>query len=438
MAKQVSGSDDGKLTDKGVRALEAPATGNKITYDSETKGFGVRVTTAGAKAFILNYRASGRERRITIGSFPDWGVAAARDKAKELKRRVDNGEDPMGDRHEERTAPTIADLAARFEAEHLTKRRAATAKDYGSILRGHILPSLGKVKVADLRHADVEKLHRKIAATAPYRANRAVSVLSKMLSLAVKWEMRDDNPVPGVERAPEEKRERFLTPAEIAKLGEALVKHPEKASCRAIRLLLLTGARRGEMLSATWDQFDLATGVWVKPSSSTKQGKLHRVPLSAPALVVLAELRADAEPGCPFLFPGKRVEDAKGKVTWAPLTEIKRAWASVCKTAGLSVQVEQTDAAGKVVKDSKGKPVLIWQSTVRLHDLRHSYASILASSGLSLPIIGALLGHTQAATTHRYAHLLDDPLRAATERVGAFVTGAGKPAAEVVAIRREA
>lgn len=401
-----------RLDDKVVRTLAAPPTGNRIAYDSETKGFGIRVTAAGAKAFILNYRSAGRERRYTIGSFPDWGVSAARDKAKELKRRVDNGEDPMGERHAERAAPTIADLAERFEAEHLTKRRATTAKDYASILRGHILPALGTVKVADLRHADVEKLHRRIAVTAPYRANRAVSVLSKMFALAVKWELRTDNPVKGIERAPEEKRERFLTPAEIARLGEVLATHPEKASCRAIRLLLLTGARRGEMLSATWTQFDLEKGAWVKPSSATKQKKEHRVPLSAPALSVLAELRADAEAGCPYLFPGKRTVDAKGKLTWAPLTEIKRAWASVSKSAGIE--------------------------GVRVHDLRHSFASILASSGLSLPIIGALLGHTQAATTHRYAHLLDDPLRAATEAAGAFVSSAGKPAAELVPIRRGA
>lgn len=401
-----------RLDDKAVRRLDAPASGNRITYDDEVKGFGVRMTAAGAKAFILNYRAAGRERRITIGSFPDWSVPAAREQAKILKRRVDQGQDPMGDRHEERTAPTIADLAARFEAEHLTRRRSTTAKDYSSILRGHILPALGKTKVVDLRHADVEKLHRKIAATAPYRANRAVSVLSKMFSLAVKWELREDNPVRGIERAPEQKRERFLTPAEIARLGEVLVAHPEKTSCRAIRLLLLTGARRGETLAATWAQFDLERGVWTKPSTATKQAKEHRIPVSGPALAVLAQLRADAEPGCPYVFAGSRSVDSKGKVTWAPLTEIKRTWASVCKSAGIE--------------------------GVRVHDLRHSYASILASSGLSLPIIGALLGHTQAATTHRYAHLLDDPLRAATEAAGAFVSSAGKPAADVVPIRRGA
>jgi len=401
-----------RLTDKLTKELAAPIAGNRITYDEDVKGFGVRVTTAGARAFILNYRATGRERRITIGSHPDWSVSAAREYARDLKRRIDMGQDPMGERHEERAAPTIADLAARFDTDHLTKRRDTTATDYRSILRGHILPTLGTMRVTDLRHSDVEKLHRKIAATAPYRANRAVSVLSKMMSLAVRWEMRADNPVRGIERAPEEKRERFLTPAEITRLSEVLATHPERTSCRAIRLLLLTGARRGETLSATWAQFDLDRGVWTKPSASTKQAKEHRVPLSAPALAVLAELRADAEPDCVYVFPGKRTVGAKGSVTWAPLTEIKRAWASVTRAAGID--------------------------GVRVHDLRHTYASILASSGLSLPIIGRLLGHTQAATTHRYAHLADDPLRAATEAAGAFVSSAGKPVADVVQLRRGA
>ncbi|MEJ1979329.1 MAG: Arm DNA-binding domain-containing protein [Acetobacteraceae bacterium] len=132
-----------ELDDKAVRNLPAPEEGNRITYDAEVKGFGVRTTKAGAKAFILNYRTGGRERRYTIGSFPDWTVKAARDEAKALKRRVDRGEDPMGERHEERAAPTVNMLADRFEAEHLSKRRASTVTDYKSILRLYIRPSSG-------------------------------------------------------------------------------------------------------------------------------------------------------------------------------------------------------------------------------------------------------------------------------------------------------
>ena len=421
-----------KLTDKLVKDLQPPADGNRVHYDDDVKGFGVRVTKAGARAFVLNYRAGGRERRITIGSYPDWSTAGARDRAKELKRRVDNGADPMAERHEERAAPTMNDLADRFEAEHLTKRRPTTARDYKSLLRLYVRPRIGKIRVFDLKHSDVERLHHDVAATAPYQANRTIAVLSKMLSLAVKWEMRQDNPARGIEREPEEKRERFLVPAEIAKLGEVLAKHPERTSCNAIRLLLLTGARKGELLSATWSQIDLDRGVWTKPAASTKQAKDHRIPLSAPALAILTEMQADADAGCPYVFPGKVTRDAAGRQAWAPLTEIKRVWLAVCIKAGLAEQVPQMDAAGKSVKGTDGKPAMVWQATARVHDLRHTYASVLASSGLSLPIIGALLGHTQAATTNRYAHLMDDPLRAATERAGAVVTGAGKAGADVV------
>ncbi len=417
-----------KLTDKDVKALEPPAEGNRIVYDGDVKGFGVRITKAGARAFILNYRAGGRERRITIGSVPDWNVQAARDRAKELKRDVDNGGDPMGDRHADRAAPTVSELADRFVNEHLSKRRETTVTDYKSILRLYIRPQLGTTRVADVRHSDVEKLHRTIAKTAPYRANRAVAVVSKMLSLAVKWEMRTDNPARGIERAPEEKRERFLSPAEIGRLADALSAHKESTSVNAIRLLMLTGARRGETLAAKWSEIDLAAGVWIKPSAHTKTKKVHRIPLSAPAVALLTAMQGEAKPGAVYLFPGKPGE---------PLTEIKRVWASVCRTAGMAVQIEKKTRAGKPVTDDEGKPVIVWETTARVHDLRHTYASILASSGMSLPIIGALLGHTQAATTQRYAHLMDDPLRAATERVGAVVSAAPTKQAKVIALRRQ-
>jgi integrase len=390
-----------QLTDKLVKALPTPERGNRITRDTDVRGLGVRVTSAGARAWVFNYRAAGVERRMTFGSCDAWPIRRARERAKELRRLVDAGQDPMADRHAERAAPTVNDLADRFEAEHLPRKRPATARDYRGLLRDIIRPALGNKKVADLRHADVERMHREVVGRAPYRANRAAAVLSKMLALAVKWEMRADNPARGIERAPEQRRERFLTPAEIARLSDALAVHPERTSANAVRLLLLTGARKGETLGARWQDFDLAAGIWVKPAATTKQAKLHRVPLSAPALELLTTMRAEADrenerwqrdglPPIEHLFPG-----AGGRA----LGDIKHFWASVCRAAGLE--------------------------GVRVHDLRHSYASVLASAGLSLPIIGALLGHTQAATTQRYAHLLDDPLRAATERAGAIIAGAG-------------
>lgn len=431
-----------KLTDPIVKDAAPPAKGNRIIYDGDVKGFGVRVTKAGARAFILNYRAGGIERRITIGSYPDWKTGPARDEAKRLKRQIDVGEDPMATRHAERAAATMSELADRFEKEHLSKRRGSTLADYKSLLRLYIIPELGKTRVADVRHSDIERLHARVAKKAPYRANRAVAVLSKMFNLSVKWEMRTDNPCRGIERAPEEKRERFLSPAEIERLAGVLATYKERGTANAIRLLLLTGARRGEVLAARWDEFDLEVGVWTKPSAHTKQKKEHRVPISAPAVALLVEMKADAEkrlaeenktrkPGAKakvleFVFPG-----VEGK----HLQEPKRGWLAICKLAGLAVGTPKLDARGRPTLDKKGEPIMDWHSTVRIHDLRHTYASILASAGLSLPIIGRLLGHTQAATTARYAHLMDDPLRAATEHVGAIVApakvAAEQPACEV-------
>jgi integrase len=376
-----------KLSDKEVRNIAAPTANNRVTYDTEVKGFGVRTTAAGAKSFVLNYRADGRERRITIGSFPDWTVAAARHQAKLLKRGIDLGEDPMGERHAERESPTVKALADRYLAEHAIRKRERTAKEDASLLLQHVVPKLGGMRVAAARRADIEAFHRQVSKVTPVRANRALSLLTKMFNLAIGWEMRTDNPCKGIERNHEVKRERYLTPAELERLMSALSSHQRQASANAIRLLLLTGARRGEVLGATWDQFDLAAGVWTKPAAATKQKKLHRIPLSAPTRQLLADMRAVSEG--PALFPGRRENESQ--------TDLKRFWASICRKAGIS--------------------------GMRVHDLRHSYASYLASSGLSLPVIGALLGHSSPVTTQRYSHLLDEPLRAATERVGRIVAG---------------
>ena len=389
-----------KLTDKLVRILPAPTSGNQITYDTKVRGFGFRITTAGAKAFVLNYRIGGRERRYTIGAYPDWSVSAAREEARRLKRQVDQGRDPMGERHAERAAPTVAELAARYLEEHAIRKVPRAQKDDRVMLEKIVLPAIGRLKVHEVRREDIDQLHREVSQTRPIRANRVAQLLSKMFSLAVRWEYRVDNPVKGLHRNPEPKRTRYLATEELQRLTAVLREHTNQTGANVIRLLLLTGARRGEVMNATWDQFDLEAGVWTKPSAHTKQKKEHRVPLSAPALQLLSEMKAEAGLS-PYVFPGR--------VPNEPLKEIKNFWARVCKGASI------TDC--------------------RIHDLRHTYASILASAGLSLPVIGALLGHTQPNTTARYSHLFDDPLREATERVGALVTGLDSgESAEVVSL----
>lgn len=389
-----------RFDDRMAKALPAPERGNRITYDSEVPGLGLRVTAGGARAWVYNYRARGVERRLTIGPLAAWSVRAARDRAKELRRDVDMGRDPMADRHDDRAAPTMADLADHYRKVHLPRKRPGSQAGDETLLRVHILPRLGKVRVADVRHPQVAALHRAVTTTAPVAANRCVALLSKMFTLAVREGWRPDNPAKGVERNSEERRERFLSPAEIARLAAALAEHPERVSANAVRLLLLTGARRGEALQATWSEIDFETGTWVKPSHHTKAKRAHRLPLSPPALTLLAEMKSEADrdnakrklaeqPPIEHIFPS-----LDGK----PLANVKRTWATLCRKAGIS--------------------------NARLHDLRHTYASVLASSGLSLPVIGALLGHTQVSTTQRYAHLADDFLRQAADRAGAVISGA--------------
>ena len=235
--------------------MPVPKKGNRVTYDNEVTGFGARVTAGGARSFILNYRTrSGRERRYTIGQCGDWSTTAARNEAKRLRRLVDEGGDPLADLEAEREAPTVADLCDRFEAEHLPRKRASTAADYGRILRNHIRPHFGAhIKVREVEFAHIDALHRKITKGGHhYRANAAVRVASKMFALAVRWAMRPDNPCKHVERNQETKRKRYLSGDELKRLTQALAAHPDKQTANTIRLLLLTGARRGEVLAAKW------------------------------------------------------------------------------------------------------------------------------------------------------------------------------------------
>jgi integrase len=391
-----------RLTDPNVKRLPVPAKGSKVYYDGETKGFGCRVTAAGARAYILNYvvKGNGRERRLTIGSATDWRATDAREEAKRLRQEIDRGVDPLGDLQDQRAAPTVAQLCDRFEAEHVVRKRPSTASEYRTALRLHVRPFFKlHIKVADVGFEDIDCLHRKITQRAgPYSANRAVAMLSKMFGLAVLWKMRDDNPCRGVERNVEYSRRRYLSGDELARLVQALAEHKDQQAANIIRVLLMTGCRRGEALAMRWADVNLTEGTWSKEPSSTKQKEHHQVPLSAPARQLLADIQAEqagkrhALPT--FVFPGAGSTGHR--------INVKEDWRQLCQAAGIT--------------------------GLRIHDLRHSFASQLASGGASLPLIGALLGHTQPSTTARYAHLFDDPQRAAVEKVGAVISNAGKPA----------
>lgn len=369
------------ITDMVVRRITPPRSGYVMQMDSRMPGFGVRVTAKGLASFVMNYRAEGRARRLTIGRYPEWSVAAARKRAAELRRQVDIGIDPLGEKQDAINAPTVHDLFERYCRDHLPKKRPSSqATDLG-MWRKHILPVLGSMKMTKLTYDHVDSLHRRISRTAPITANRVIGLLRKACNLAVRWRWIDTNPAVGIALNPENKRERYLTPDQLKLLQKAMEDHPETVSCDIIRFLMLTGCRSGEAFRARWDQFDPALRIWTKPAATTKQKRLHRVPVSAQVTDLLKKRRTETNSDYVFASPE----------TGKPFVSIKRTWASLCDTVGIE--------------------------DVRLHDLRHTFASLLASQGTSLPIIGAMLGHTQANTTARYAHLYDETLSEAAELV---------------------
>ena len=221
-------------------------------------GLGVRITAGDVRAYILNYRTtSGRYRRLTLGRCDEWSLSAARDWGRKTKRQINTGADPMADRHEARQAPTMTNIRDRYMSEHAIKKRSGP--EDGRMWRLHILPTMGRVKVVDVTFADVDALHRRITKRGNYVANRVISLLSKAFALSVLWGWRPDNPAKAVERNQEQRRTRYLNPDELrdlmAELGPLI--DAGSASATAITLLLLTGARRNEVLSATWDEFDI-------------------------------------------------------------------------------------------------------------------------------------------------------------------------------------
>jgi integrase len=381
--------DTTRLTDAVVKRLPTPAQGNKIIYDELVTGLGARVTAAGHRAFVLTYYTrAGRQRRYTIGRFPDWSVTGAREEARRLKRLIDGGGDPLAEIEIERGAATVDDLIARFIDEHVSRKRPHTQYDYRNIIERHIRPAIGSMKVAEVAWSDVDALHRKITkAGKKTQANRVVAVVSKMFSLAIRWRMRPDNPAKGIERNPEQKRKRYATPAELQRLLAAFDEYEDQQAVAIFQLCLLTGCRVGEAMAARWDALDLTARTWTKLGSTTKQKTDHVVPLSVPAKELLAELRRRTN--LEWVFPA---DSAPGH-----RVAVQKAWRAIRKAAKIT--------------------------GLRIHDLRHSFASQLASQGASLPLIGALLGHSNPVTTHRYAHLFDDPQRAAVERVGKLIAG---------------
>ncbi len=374
-----------KLT-KAIVEKTAPQSQDLFLWDSEIPGFGCKITPKGKRVYVAQYRVAGRSRRITIAKHGILTIEKAREAAKERLAEATLGGDPATVKIDLRHSPTVKELGARYLAEHAElKKKQSSVQDDRQMLENLVYPAFGNQKAATISRAQIAELHHSLK-DKPYAANRTLSLVSTMFSLAENWGYRPDNsnPCRHVERFKETKRRRFLSADELSRLGAALCDAEQNeaepsAAIDAIRMLVFTGARVSEILTLHHEYINWEIGALVLPDSKTG---FKSVPLNAPAREVLE--RQPVIEGNPYVFRGARHQQH-----FAGLGPI---WDRIRKAVGIP--------------------------DVRLHDLRHSYASVGAAAGLGLPIIGALLGHTQASTTQRYAHLANDPLRAATELIG--------------------
>jgi integrase len=360
-----------------------------MLWDGDLPGFGVRILPSGRRSYLVQYRAGRRSRRITLGPHGVLTTDQARGMAIEVLAEVRSGGDPATERKDRREALTVQELASRFDAEHVAVHlKESTAREYRRNLRRFILPVLGRHKVLDVTRADVARFHHDLRHI-PYQANRNLEIISKMFNLAEMWGLRPDgsNPRRHLRKYPELKRERFLSPAELRRLGEVLDAMQQErlelpSAITAIRLLVLTGCRLNEIMKLRWEDVDLPVGLLRLPDSKTGA---KSVQLGQAALEVLRQ--AEPVPSNPYVIHGTQ----PGR----PLADLQPFWQRVRARAGF--------------KDA------------RIHDLRHTFASVAVASGQGLPMIGKLLGHSQVQTTARYAHLAGDPVRAAANDVSATV-----------------
>jgi integrase len=419
-----------RISKRSVDALVCPTEKDReFLWDNAIAGFGVVAFPSGKKSYLAQFRHAGRSRRSVIGDHGRLTPEEARSVAKRLLGAVEQGFDPIAAKRAQRSVPTFSEIASSFLESHVrAKRKPRTGEGYEVLLRLHILPAIGSMRVSDLHRVHVSRLHASVSAVAPGAANRAISLISAIWNWAARRDQVsfEKNPARGIERNREEGKERYLTGAELGRLGDTLrlaeteglpwepdirkptAKHAPKPESRrtladpfavaAIRLLILTGARLREILHAEWRDLDCERGMIHLSDSKTGRKPVY---LSAPALAVLNDLPRMTDN--PFIIPGAK----KG----SHRADLKNPWASVCAHAGLT--------------------------GVRIHDLRHSFASIGAGSGMGLPLLGRLLGHKQAATTQKYAHLDADPLRKAANSIGATIDAAmrgGTGSREVVAL----
>ena len=405
------------------RTVDAIKSGEKDVYcwDSELKGFGLKATPTGRKVYLIQYRVDGRTRRVTIGPHGSpWTPETARKEAARLLAEVASGSDPAEEVKRNKQALTVSQLCNLYMEEGVFHKKESTRYvDQGRIER-HIKPLMGKKRVQRLTRGDIERFMLAVAngktatdVKTGFRgrarvsggkgtANRAVGLLGAILSFAVARGMRPDNPAHGVKKFKEGRRDRFLSQEEMARMGVALSEAEKNGTnpiaIAAIRMLIFTGCRKSEMLTLEWAHVDFEHACLRLPDSKTG---FKIVPLGAPGLSLLESLPRIE--GNPYVFPGEK--------TGRHIVGVPRVWERIRTTIGLE--------------------------DVSLHTMRHSFASLGVGTGLSLPIVGAILGHSSEAMTARYGHLSADPIKDAAERISSTIAAAmdGKPNENVVPMK---
>jgi integrase len=400
-----------KLTQALVEAL-APDGRDRFLFDSSLPGFAIRVTPIGTKLFVMQARVGGRKRRVTIGRYPDLTVVQARELALQALADMRRGADPAAERKAQRQAitakeMTISQLADKWMADYVRpKLKPRTVFDYERLLAQHIKPALGHLPVARIDRDDIVRLHVDMARI-PRRANYVISTVRALINFGIDLGLRPpaSNPARRIKMYRERARERFLSEVEIAKAADA-IEQAERAGkigphgAAGLRLALFTGARSGEITAIQWSHIDWERRLIRLPDSKTNEPRT--IHLSEAALEVLKTVPRIGR----FVVAGAKPNE--------PYKNLGRAWIDIRASAGLE--------------------------DCRLHDLRHSFASLAAGRGVSLQMIGKLLGHKVAATTARYSHLARDAIAAVNDELGAAMQAAiskgQPPTAKVVKLRR--
>ena len=357
-----------------------------LLYDSQCPGFAVRAYASGAKSFFVDYRVDGRRRKMVLGKFGALTVEEARAVARKKLVEVAKGGDPLAKKTEAKRGETFGALCTLYMDEH-SRPHKRSWKDDERRIKKYVVPKIGGRRVRDVTHKDVVALHNRLGQKHVYEANRVMALISSVVEFGRKIGVVSEghvNPSKGVQKFKEEKRDRWVTPAELPALLEAIEECPHLYVRAALLLYLLTGVRKNELLRARWEDVDLERGELRLPE--TKSGRTHFLPISTAALDVLRQIPRQADN--PHVFPGRN--------PGGHLVNIQKSWLSIRKAANLE--------------------------DIRLHDLRRTVGSWLATSGVSLQIVGRILNHSNIATTHKvYAHLANDPIRGALESHGAKI-----------------